>query len=92
MANYITRIGAEVNIAEDMYEVATNIEIGLSERLAAVEDVDAAEALTRFSMLQNQYQINLQLTSKMRGIVSCLNACNNVDGWYYFPSLKRMCA
>ena len=68
MANYITRIGAEVNIAEDMYEVATNIEIGLSERLAAVEDVDAAEALTRFSMLQNQYQINLQLTSKMRGM------------------------
>ena len=68
MANYITRIGAEVNIAEDMYEVATNIEIGLTERLASVEDVDAAEALTRFSMLQNQYQINLQLTSKMRGM------------------------
>ena len=68
IANYITRIGAETNIAEDMYEVATNIEIGLSERLSAVEDVDAAEALTRFSMLQNQYQINLQLTTKMRGM------------------------
>ena len=68
MANYITRIGAETNVAEDMYEVATNIEIGLSERLSAVEDVDAAEALTRFSMLQNQYQINLQLTTKMRGM------------------------
>ncbi len=68
MANYITRIGAETNISEDMYEVATNIEIGLSQRLSAVEDVDAAEALTRFSMLQNQYQINLQLTTKMRGM------------------------
>lgn len=68
IANYITRIGAETNISEDMYEVATNIEIGLSERLSAVEDVDAAEALTRFSMLQNQYQINLQLTTKMRGM------------------------
>ena len=39
MTNYIT-IGAGRNIADDMYEVATNIEIGLSERLAAVEDVD----------------------------------------------------
>ena len=68
IANYITRIGAETNIAEDMYEVATNIELGLTERLSAVEDVDAAEALTRFSMLQNQYQINLQLTTKMRGM------------------------
>ena len=68
ISNYITRIGAETNIADDMYEVATNIEIGLAERLTAVEDVDAAEALTRFSMLQNQYQINLQLTSKMRGM------------------------
>jgi len=68
ISNYITRIGAETNIADDMHEVATNIEIGLAERLTAVEDVDAAEALTRFSMLQNQYQINLQLTSKMRGM------------------------
>lgn len=68
MSNYITRIGAETNIAEDMYEVASNIEVGLTERLSSVEDVDAAAALTRFSMLQNQYQINLQLTSKMRGM------------------------
>ena len=57
IANYITRIGAETNIAEDMHEVASNIEIGLSERLSAVEDVDATEALTRFfNVLQNQYQ------------------------------------
>jgi flagellar hook-associated protein 3 FlgL len=68
MGNYITRIGGEMNIAEDMFDVANSIEIGLSERLSAVEDVDAAEALTRFSMLQNQYQINLQLTSKTRGM------------------------
>jgi flagellar hook-associated protein 3 FlgL len=68
MGNYITRIGGEMNIAEDMFDVASSIEIGLSERLSAVEDVDAAEALTRFSMLQNQYQINLQLTSKTRGM------------------------
>lgn len=68
MANYLTRIGGEVNIAEDMYDTATSIEINLMGRLSAVEDVDAAEALTRFSMLQNQYQINLQLTAKTRGM------------------------
>ncbi len=68
MGNYLTRIGGETNIAEDMQEVATSIELNLSERLSSVEDVDAAEALTRFSMLQTQYQINLQLTSKTRGM------------------------
>jgi len=68
MANYLTRIGGEVNIAEDMFDTATSIEMNLTERLSAVEDVDVAEALTRFSMLQNQYQINLQLTSKTRGM------------------------
>jgi flagellin-like hook-associated protein FlgL len=68
MSSYITRIGGEVNIAEDMFDTATSIEMNLTERLSAVEDVDVAEALTRFSMLQNQYQINLQLTSKTRGM------------------------
>jgi flagellar hook-associated protein 3 FlgL len=68
MANYLTRIGGEVNIAEDMYDVATSIEMNLTERLSSVEDVDVAEALTRFSMLQTQYQINLQLTAKTRGL------------------------
>jgi flagellar hook-associated protein 3 FlgL len=68
MGNYLTRIGGETNIAEDMYEVASTIELNLTERLSSVEDVDVAEALTRFSMLQNQYQINLQLTSKTRGM------------------------
>ena len=51
-----------------MFDTATSIEMNLTERLSAVEDVDVAEALTRFSMLQNQYQINLQLTSKTRGM------------------------
>ena len=68
MGNYLTRIGGEVNIAEDMYDVATSIEMNLTERLSSVEDVDVAEALTRFSMLQTQYQINLQLTAKTRGL------------------------
>lgn len=68
MGNYMTRIGAEVNLAEDMRDVSISIEANLTERLSAVEDVDAAAALTQFTMLQNQYQINLQLTAKTRGM------------------------
>jgi len=66
--NYQTRIGTEMNIASDMEELAQNIKIHVSERLSSIEDVDMAEAMTQFSMLQAQYQINLQLTSKTRGM------------------------
>jgi flagellar hook-associated protein 3 FlgL len=68
MNNYQTRIGTEMNIASDMAELAQNIEIQVAERLSSIEDVDMADAMTRFSMLQAQYQINLQLTSKTRGM------------------------
>jgi flagellin-like hook-associated protein FlgL len=51
-----------------MAELAQNIEIQVAERLSSIEDVDMADAMTRFSMLQAQYQINLQLTSKTRGM------------------------
>ncbi len=68
MSNYLTRIGGEMNLAMDMEEVATSVELSLHERLAAVEEVDIAAALTRFSMLQTQYEVNLQLTSKTRGM------------------------
>jgi flagellin-like hook-associated protein FlgL len=51
-----------------MEELAQNIKIHVSERLSSIEDVDMAEAMTQFSMLQAQYQINLQLTSKTRGM------------------------
>jgi flagellar hook-associated protein 3 FlgL len=63
-----TRIGSEMNIAFDMKEISENMEVRLSERLSIVEDVDIAEALSRFAMLQTQYEINLQLTSKTRSI------------------------
>jgi flagellar hook-associated protein 3 FlgL len=51
MNNYQTRIGTEMNIASDMAELAQNIEIQVAERLSSIEDVDMADAMTRFLML-----------------------------------------
>ena len=68
MTDYIPRLGGEMNLAMDMEEIATSVELSLTDRLVAVEEVDIAEALTRFSMLQTQYEVNLQLTSKTRGM------------------------
>lgn len=68
MGDYLTRVGGEMNLATDMREVNESIELGLTERLSSIEDVDVAEAMTRFSMMQTQYQINLQLTAKTRGM------------------------
>jgi flagellar hook-associated protein 3 FlgL len=61
-----TQMGTEMNIAMDMDEIAETLEANLRQRLSDVEDADMPEALTRFSQLQTQYQINLQLTAKMR--------------------------
>jgi flagellin-like hook-associated protein FlgL len=55
-----------MNIAMDMDEIAETLEANMRQRLSSIEDADMPEALTRFSMLQTQYQINLQLTTKMR--------------------------
>lgn len=68
MGDYLTRIGGEMRLAMDMKEVTESIALGLTERLSSIEDVDVAEAMTRFSMMQTQYQINLQLTAKTRGM------------------------
>lgn len=68
MGDYLTRVGGEMNLAMDMKEVTTSVEMGLTERLSSIEDVDVAEAMTRFSLMQTQYQINLQLTAKTRGM------------------------
>jgi len=57
-----------MRLAMDMKEVTESIALGLTERLSSIEDVDVAEAMTRFSMMQTQYQINLQLTAKTRGM------------------------
>ena len=63
-----TRIGTEINIASDMEDLALTVKTNLQERLSSIEDADMPEVLTRFSMLQSQYQINLQLTSQMRSM------------------------
>ena len=61
-----TRMGTEMNIAMDMDEIAETLESNLKDRLSSIEDADMPEALTRFSLMQTQYQVNLQLTAKMR--------------------------
>ena len=68
LTNYLSRVGGNSRIADDMSEVAASLELSLVERLSSVEDVDVAEALSRFSLLQTQYEINLQLTAKTRSI------------------------
>lgn len=66
MNKTVIRMGTETNIAMDMDEIAETLEANLKGRLSSIEDADMPEALTKFSILQTQYQINLQLTSKMR--------------------------
>ena len=66
--NYVTRIGTEMNIAMDMNELSQTLELQIDQRLSNVEDVDIAKAMTNFTMMQNQYQINLQLTVKTQGM------------------------
>ena len=68
LTNYLSQVGGNARIADDMSQVAASLELSLIERLSSVEDVDVAEALSRFSLLQTQYEINLQLTAKTRSI------------------------
>lgn len=63
-----TRIATEINIASDMEDLSISVSTHLQGRLSSIEDADMPEALTKFSMLQTQYQINLQLTSQMRSM------------------------
>lgn len=64
----LTRIGTEMNIASDMQELSLSLELNLTENLASIEDVDVPSAMTQFTMLKSQYEINLQLTAKTRGL------------------------
>ena len=63
-----TEVGTNTKRALDMIDLTQNLQVQLQDRLSSVEDVDIASALTEFSMLQTQYDINLQLTSKTRTI------------------------
>ena len=47
---------------------SNNIEIELKTRLSSVEDADLADVLTRFSLMQTQYEVNLQLTAKSKTV------------------------
>ena len=63
-----TEVGTNTKRALDMIDLTQNLQFQLQDRLSSVEDVDIASALTEFSLLQTQYDINLQLTSKTRTI------------------------
>ena len=63
-----TEVGTNTKRALDMIDLTQTLQLELQNRLSSVEDVDIAAALTQFSLLQTQYDINLQLTSKTRTI------------------------
>jgi flagellar hook-associated protein 3 FlgL len=63
-----TGVGTNTKRALDMIDLTQSLQVELQGRLSSVEDVDITEALTEFSLLQTQYEINLQLTSKTRTI------------------------
>jgi len=63
-----TEVGTNTKRALDMLDLTQTLQMELQGRLSSVEDVDLAEALTSFSLMQTQYDINLQLTSKTRTI------------------------
>ena len=65
---YRTKIGTNTRRALDMIELTESLQIELQTRLSSVEEVDLTEAITRFSLLQTQYDINLQLTTKTRTV------------------------
>ena len=65
---YRTKIGTNTKRTLDMIDLTESLELELQTRLSAVEDVDLPTALTEFSLLQTQYDINLQLTAKTRTI------------------------
>ena len=61
-----TQVGMHSKMAMDMTEVNQSLGVELQTRLSSVEDADMAEVITKFSLIQTQYEINLQLTSKTR--------------------------
>jgi flagellar hook-associated protein 3 FlgL len=63
-----TEVGTNTKRALDMIDLTQTLQLELQNRLSSVEDIDIAAALTEFSLLQTQYDINLQLTSKTRTI------------------------
>ena len=63
-----TTVGLNTRIVLDMEELSQQLQIDLSGRLSSVEDADAAEVITRFGLMQTQYEVNLQLTSASKSL------------------------
>ena len=66
MDRYRTKVGLSTTIVDDMEDLNAQLRLDLQGRLSSIEEVDMAEALTKFSLIQTQYEVNLQLTSQSR--------------------------
>ena len=61
-------IGTNMRLATDMLDISIGLEEQFSIELSNTEDADMAEVLRRFSEVQTQYDINIQLTSSNRAM------------------------
>ena len=59
-------IGTNMRLATDMLDISVGLEEQFTIELSNTEDADMAEVLRRFSEVQTQYDINIQLTSSNR--------------------------
>jgi flagellar hook-associated protein 3 FlgL len=59
-------IGSNMRLSIDMFDIAKSMEEQFTIELSNTEDADMAKVLSRFSEVQTQYDINLQLTSSNR--------------------------
>ncbi len=59
-------IGTNMRLATDMLDISVGLEEQFSIELSNTEDADMAEVLRRFTEVQAQYDINIQLTSSNR--------------------------
>ena len=63
-----TTVGLSTRIVLDMEDLSNQLQLNLSGRLSSVEDADVAEVITKFGLMQTQYEMNLQLTSASKSL------------------------
>jgi flagellar hook-associated protein 3 FlgL len=62
------KIGTNMKVAVDMFDISSSMEEHFAIELSNTEDADMAKVLARFSEVQTQYDINIQLTSSNRSM------------------------
>lgn len=63
IASARSRVGTEMNLAEDAIEIAGNLGVAFSERLSTLVQVDPAEAYMHLTEMQDAYQATLQVAA-----------------------------